>query len=480
MDQSKNNVTLSICETRIAYSIITCLLLTLFGCSSVSDSVSQSHSSVSAMSPLINNTASNSAADWTVMIYMNAKNNLEPFAINNFKEIAETGSSKSVNYIVEMGRPDPQAEWDDRYGNWSGVYRFRVTKDLDPTVNNGDYVGSHKEIDMGAPSTLTKFIKWAKATYPAQNYALIIWNHGQGFRLQVRQDGTTQVSRVSSVDARANVAKAPSFKPANYRSVSSDDDTGSILYNIDVRNAIAEAFNPGELKIIGFDACSMAMIETAYEMRNLAPLMVASEELEPGPGWQYGRFVPQLSAKPTMTPVEFGSVIVDAYKDGYRNTDTTTLSLIDLTKVDIAADRLSDVGNHLASKLPQSIESITAARSNVGSYKPVYTQTTVDSITVLNALRSKLFSDEKLVGKIDAAIDALQDTIVTNYASTLRQDEWGSKGIAVFFPLNESAFHQDPDNGGYRLDNNFKPISFVHDKEWSKFIAKYSNLSSGP
>ncbi len=41
-------------------------------------------------------------AEWTVMIYMNAKNNLEPYALKNFHDIAEVGSTEDVNILVEM------------------------------------------------------------------------------------------------------------------------------------------------------------------------------------------------------------------------------------------------------------------------------------------------------------------------------------------------------------------------------------------
>ncbi len=37
-------------------------------------------------------------------------------------------------------------------------------------------------VDMGNPQTLTDFVNWAKTFYPAQHYALIVWDHGAGWR----------------------------------------------------------------------------------------------------------------------------------------------------------------------------------------------------------------------------------------------------------------------------------------------------------
>jgi hypothetical protein len=44
-------------------------------------------------------------AEWTLMVFMNAKNNLEADALANFREIAIVGSIPKVNVVVELGRP---------------------------------------------------------------------------------------------------------------------------------------------------------------------------------------------------------------------------------------------------------------------------------------------------------------------------------------------------------------------------------------
>ena len=38
------------------------------------------------------------------------------------------------------------------------------------------------ELDMGSAETLSEFIEWAMASYPAERYCLVIWNHGTGWR----------------------------------------------------------------------------------------------------------------------------------------------------------------------------------------------------------------------------------------------------------------------------------------------------------
>lgn len=100
-------------------------------------------------------TSSLAEANWTVMIYMNGKNNLENDALNNFQDIAQTGSSAAVNLLVEMGRPKEHIT--DDFGGWSGVLRFLVQKDMEPTPASAitDLTKIGENTDMGSPETLS-------------------------------------------------------------------------------------------------------------------------------------------------------------------------------------------------------------------------------------------------------------------------------------------------------------------------------------
>ena len=40
-------------------------------------------------------------------------------------------------------------------------------------------------------------------------------------------------------------------------------------------------------EVVGFDTCLMATIDTAYAFSDIAKYLVASEEFEPGCGWNY-------------------------------------------------------------------------------------------------------------------------------------------------------------------------------------------------
>jgi len=56
------------------------------------------------------------AREWTVMVYMNAKNNLEPFALSNFHSMATVGSTAKVSVVAQLGRPS-SFRYTDEDGN---------------------------------------------------------------------------------------------------------------------------------------------------------------------------------------------------------------------------------------------------------------------------------------------------------------------------------------------------------------------------
>ncbi len=89
--------------------------------------------------------------------------------------------------------------------------------------------------------------------YPAEQYDLILWNHGGGAFFGYGFDETTNDSLT--------------------------------LDELDQAFADSPFHDGNKLEFIGFDACLMANIETAHTLSPYANYMVASQESEPGSGW---------------------------------------------------------------------------------------------------------------------------------------------------------------------------------------------------
>ncbi|MGH8081678.1 MAG: clostripain-related cysteine peptidase [Lysobacter sp.] len=381
-------------------------------------------------------------AEWNVLVFMNGKNNLEQFTVHNWDQMAKVGSSDKVNILVEYGRI---AGYYTGNGNWTGVKRYRVKKGDKPIAANAlmDLGKSKLNTDMGDKQTLAEFIKWGTENYPAKRTMLVIWNHGQGFRA------------------------APG--KATHRSVSFDDESGNALYNADVAAAIKTALGEGKkLDIVSFDACLMAMIEPAYELRDRANFLVGSEELEPGEGWDYG-FLANLAKQPATTNAEgLGKFVVDSYKNYYTNSPSghTTLSSIDLSKAGLVADALDSVTESLTTAAEYK-----AARDARKGMTPYDESLGVDIGGWLALLKTKPIDADSKAAISDAQA-ALALAVKANYSSGNNEDGLykGDTGLAVFFPQSAKEFNSDSSSDGYKVSNTDRPIRYVQESKWPGFL----------
>src|SRR5271157_1859487 len=109
-------------------------------------------------------TRSNVAA-WTMLVYMAADNSLASFASYNIKDMsAGLASTDGTNILVQWDQPNNNITW-----------RYKVTPG--GTVDVGSL---NSEMGYNPANELVASMKWATQNYPANNYALVLWNHGSG------------------------------------------------------------------------------------------------------------------------------------------------------------------------------------------------------------------------------------------------------------------------------------------------------------
>lgn len=419
-----------------------------------------------------------SSADWTVMVYMNAKNNLEVDAIDNFYGMASVGGNDHVNVVVEMGRPEKH--YTDSDEAWSGVLRFLVKNGTKPRPGEAveDLRQGDKVVDMGAPETLAAFVDWSMKQYPATHYMLIIWNHGQGWRFQRARDFNMRAaaaSRSLTVAANSQLKSAVrSVPPLNgYRSVSLDEDTGNILFNRDIQGVLEQRFSNKKLDLLGFDACLMSMVETAYAFRNSVNTMVASEELEPGEGWQYAAWLEPLLKRPTLDSAGLAKAVVASYQKRYGNSNLTTLSALDLSKTEEVAVATSALGDEMHRNLSSERTAIDKARLGITPYgQAARLDTSIDLDFFLERYRART-SNDAIKSLVDKLRRNLRKMTIVSYASKRDLPLYGSRGLAVYFPATQTAYAQDPDHSGYEKNNADHPVEFVQKQKWADFLSGY-------
>ena len=263
-------------------------------------------------------------SEWTVMVYLDADNNLESAGIADMNAMEIAGSTTDVNIVVQVDRipysvlaSNNEGYLDDTSnGNWTGTRRYYITQDSDLIQINSQLISDLGELNMGDPQTLVDFASWAAANYPAKKYLLIIWNHGGGFR-------------------------SPAYTS---KDIAWDDTDGGDKITMPELEYALSAINTqiGDIDIVGMDACLMGMTEVAYQIKDYADILIASEESVPFNGWPYDAILEELIVNPLISPGQLSADIVDKYIYSYPYNNVTQ-SAIDLSYMDTLASQLSDL-----------------------------------------------------------------------------------------------------------------------------------------
>jgi len=239
--------------------------------------------------------------NWTVMVYMvgsdlEAKPNRRGghhWASKDIVEMLESTTNNSHLVITTGG---------STRNGWSTVKRSLI-------VNGQQHVLQDLgEKNMADPQTLSDFVTWSKANFPAQHYALILWNHGggtQGYGFDTSPAGNGQIMSLNQLHQAYQTIRQQIEKP---------------------------------LDIVVYDACLMATIEVAEITATLANAMAASVELEPAHGIDYAHLLSNIDASEPDNGLAFGSVVKTGYiqhtKDqGTFDRSQITYSVFDLTQL---------------------------------------------------------------------------------------------------------------------------------------------------
>lgn len=440
--------------------------------------------------------AGDELAEWTVMVFLNADNDLEEYGIHDFYEMSDVGSTAEVNIIVQIDRSNGWFVW-PAGADWHQTLRFHIKRDMAPVPASA--IEDLGEVNMGSGAALADFVKWARAKFPAKRYFLDIWDHGQGWRLRrvlpldprAERYGDLLRYRIALLEAEmavedirflsANDPPRPILSPnttvaGSVRYISIDDtDGGDKLFNREIQDSLEALLDGDRLDVIGFDACVMAMVETAYAMRNIATVMVGSEELEPGTGWDYRKWLGPLIQQPTMDAESLGRLLVSAYDQTYSTDDgDTTQSAVRLSMIEDLAKGLSELSNLLGSKLATEASSVLAARQDCKTYAPGYGFHGIDLGRFLERLAERSTNDQ-IQRAAQGVLSTLSASVIANYVGYGRGNDrgYGSKGLSLYFPESRFLFAQDPDSSGYLENNTEGPVQFVQKHTWDNFLQSF-------
>lgn len=286
---------------------------------------------------------------WTFMVYLAGDNNLESYGVKDLLEMKQAGSSGRMAIIAQFDRMSDQV---------TRRYHLSQSGDL-----HTDCIAELTETNTGDPQALLDFILWATHTYPAQHYALVLWNHGSGWKDEDIYQAAQRLGLDSHIP-RGNLRSVSSGKASRalfrttldqiviestQRAILYDDNSADFLDNQEMSQVLrqANAHIGQPIDLLGFDACLMNMLEVDYQVRKTCRVVVGSQEVEPGDGWPYDRILQRLAATPDVVAEKLGTIIVESYIDYYRTEHPTlavtqsAVSVGNLAALNQAVDRMA-------------------------------------------------------------------------------------------------------------------------------------------
>lgn len=238
-------------------------------------------------------------ASWTFMVYMIGDTNLEPYALDDIAEMASVGSDDEVNIVALVDRsPDYSTDPAVDLADWEDTVALEVQHD------HLEVIGEPGELNMGAPETLADFVAETATAYPADNYGLVLWDHGAGW---------------------------PGVGP-------DETDGDDVLELAEIDQALTDGLDRGgidKLDFMGFDACLMGTYEVASVISAHADYLLASQEVEPGHGWNYAELA-TIADDPSAGPTDLGSAFIAGYAEQAEEWGTEadiTLAMLDLAHI---------------------------------------------------------------------------------------------------------------------------------------------------
>jgi hypothetical protein len=414
-------------KTRLLVMPTACLALLalLAGCGGGGGSQTRSGSDAwtNLSAPIYTVDEAHQHASWTVLVYLDADNDLESAGIHNFNQMEVVGSTQDVHVIVQMDRMDGD---DPDNESWTDTRRYLITRDTDLKVMHSVRLDTPRlgERNMGSGATLRDFVGWARASFPADHYLLVIWDHGTGWQMR-------------------SMKVTP-----QYKYIAADDTNGSEMNITEIPPALAGL----NVDVIAFDACYMQQLEVAYELRNSASYMVGSTATEPSPGYNYSRVLSHISAD--ADPKQLSQTIVRQYASEYPSDGGITQSVVDLAHVGALADATSDFAQILSAQSGNWAANLADARRHSLDYASVGTHRySLDLIDYASRCAGVVNPDASgAYARLQAAFTAA--VIASVHSSDLPV----AHGLAIYTPPPA------------QYDDSYALISLSEDTAWDEWL----------
>ncbi len=363
----------------------------------------------------------------TLLIFMAADNNLDSSAMKDLESIRKSSFYSDMNIVVQLDR------WE--FVDAKESFRYHIKGGEEKIIKR---LG---EVNSGNPAVLKSFIEESAKAYPSDKVIVVIWSHGLGV------DDKDVYIDVSNVERERFFVKEKKIEEIG---VSYDDEAKDFIDNIELQKALDTDV---KIDVLGFDACLMGMFEIAYQLKNQARVMVASQYLSPSAGWPYEKILEETKSEDT--PEEIAKKIVNFYADSYDGLQVSvTQSAYDSKIIDDAAQHLDRFAKVLKMNLSdkKDLKRILSRTETFGRS---------DYIDLTHF--AKLVKEEFTFDAIEPLLASLKKMILSNRAiGNGMQDVYG---VSIYFP------GRNPFKETFEM---YEKLDFSHDcPHWIKLIRWY-------
>jgi hypothetical protein len=334
-------------------------------------------------------------------------------------------------------------------------------------------VESWGEIDTGDPETLANFL--ARSLVSTENVphkAIGFWDHGSGVfdendphetYLERRLRAVPRHRRSRSVPAR-RLFVSPSRLAAQprLRAMLHDDTNGGVLTNYEAHGVLKAAFSRAEqegkrVDLIFSDTCLNGMIEVLEQFKEFTEVVVGSEDLEPGDGWEYQEWFGLMSDSPPADAAAWGRQAVEAFEAGYRNRPDQHPCTLAAFRTD---NQLTNAMKGLVDVLnPHASQGMTWLKLAVLDAQSFAQHDTFDIRDFAQKLKTTAAADN-LKASCDQIVAAFDNSRV--HSTALGQAVQNSHGLAFWYPTSGYSFQS--------VRETYQKLYFDQRTGWSTYL----------
>ena len=266
---------------------------------------------------------------------------------------------------------------------------------------------------------LADFISWGIQSFPANRYALIIWDHGAGW------------------SGIAYDADAPTFDGVDHITLPDLEEA--------LAQGLAQTAVP-TLDVIGFDACLMGQLDVFQAVQPYARYAVGSEELTPGLGWDYESLLRNLYANSAMDGRSLASLMVNDFVNFYTTVqpdDFVTMSAVDLSQLGSLTQAVEQLANALMVDPSFVAGAVGDARSGATTFARVYPDSFEQYAAIdlyhFASILAQRSPDENVAAAATRVMATVNKTVVANDTGAGLKT---SQGVAIYFPRNGRFYNE--------------------------------------